>query len=335
MRLHPAIIIGAALASPSPALAQQTPSTRVVVAPALFEFHSAFWVNLHNYLYAAARVRRGYDAGRPAFAQVAADTARAQALNASQRRAWGDALDYYVGQLADRDVVFDQGMIDVQNRLVEAGSAQSLPPDGLDRELVGVLEAAAASYRDLWWSRHDEANRAWAGALLPLLEQHGDTMASRMTSAFRMPWPASPIRVDVTAYANWSGAYTTERPSHITVSSLDEMIRGGLDLETMFHEAMHTMEDSVVGALRRAGQRHGRPDAADAVHAMIFYTAGDAAKRVLGTTYVPYAERVGLWTRARNMAQYRDNLRANWQPFLDGRTSFEEAIDTIVRTMRQ
>src|SRR5581483_10741948 len=88
MRLHhlaaPASVAAAvvALAGLSPArdLAAQRP---VAVSPGLFEYHSAFWVNLHHFLYEQARARGGFDRGRAIVAQASADTAGIDALSAS------------------------------------------------------------------------------------------------------------------------------------------------------------------------------------------------------------------------------------------------------------
>jgi hypothetical protein len=42
-----------------------------------------------------------------------------------------------------------------------------------------------------------------------------------------------PIRVEVVAYAQWAGAYTTEDPPLIAISSLDEQHQGSDGLEQL------------------------------------------------------------------------------------------------------
>ena len=41
-----------------------------------------------------------------------------------------------------------------------------------------------------------------------------------MVKVFEAPWPGNPVRVDIVAYANWAGAYTTIEPTRPTISSL-------------------------------------------------------------------------------------------------------------------
>ena len=55
-------------------------------------------------------------------------------------------------------------------------------------------------------------------------------------------WPKDPIRVDVSEYANWAGAYTYTygwSRVHEIVSSADPADQGDAALEILFHEATH------------------------------------------------------------------------------------------------
>ena len=78
-----------------------------------------------------------------------------------------------------------------------------------------------------------------------LLALYGNGLATQESGAFREPWSSTPVRVDVTAYANWAGAYTTNGPSHITVSSEDPGNQDDQGLEILFHEVLHTIDDTL------------------------------------------------------------------------------------------
>jgi hypothetical protein len=312
-------------AAPQSSLA--TSPSRVAVAPGLFEFHSGFWINLHHFLYVQARARKRYpDSRRRAVAAAPSDTVGFGALPTEQRRGWESALAYYEHELAPRDALLDSLMPPIKNRLGELEDVPSLAGSGLDTALVAALEQAAPAYRALWWPRHDAANRAWIRSMLPLLDRYGTSIARGVSDAFRTPWQG-PLRVDVTAYANWAGAYTTEHPSRITISSLDPEGTGTLGLEGLFHESLHTMEDSIASALHAAGRARGKEVPYGVNHALIFYTAGEVTRRVVGT-HTPYAITTGLWERS--WPRYLPILRARWQPWLDGHTSFSDAIAAIV-----
>jgi hypothetical protein len=143
-----------------------------------------------------------------------------------------------------------------------------------------------------------------------------------------MPWPVRPVRVDVSAYTNWAGAYTSERPSHIMISSLAAGYRDTLGLEMLFHEALHTLEDSLGAARTTASEATGKRIPYDLVHALIFYTAGEVTRRAV-SGHVPYIESQGLVNRG-SMSRFFPILRRHWQPYLDGTTTFEAAVAAIV-----
>lgn len=294
----------------------------------LFAMQSNFWVNLHHFLYVTARARRGLDATRPAVTQALADTAGFGTLSAARQADWNSALDYYTRVVADRDILFDTSLVTVNVRLSRVTGLDSLGRAGLDVALTPVLERAAPVYREVWWTRHDSANRAWIAAVRPLLAQHGDSAAAWEARAFGVRWADAPVPVDVSAYANWAGAYTTEGPSHVTISSLDAEDRGTAAFETLFHEVLHTMDGALLEQFGAAAAAQGKRTLRDPTHPFIFYTAGEVTRRLF-PGHVPFAESGGLWARSRDLGAMRPLLQRHWQPWLDGQITLEEALHRI------
>ena len=294
-------------------------------SPALFAFHSNFWLNLHHFLYNTARARAGLDATRPVARIVAADTAGFSALPASAQNEWLAAVAYYDSTLARRDILFDSGMVTINNRLALLDSSPTVRGSGLDRPLIAILERAAPVYRRIWWSRHDAANHRWEAGMQQLLALYGDSLGAQESRAFHEPWSTAPVRVDVTAYANWAGAYTTTDPSHITVSSEDPGNQDDQGLEILFHEVLHTMDDTLASALAAAFRAEGKPLPRDPTHVFIFYTAGAVTQRMI-PGHVPYAVKNGLWARVADFTRALPVLQRSWQSYLDGKITFAEAI---------
>src|ERR1700730_9234134 len=81
--------------------------------PAIFEFHSGLWINLHQFLIHQA---------------AAAEAAPSDAPE------WRDALSYYRRVMAQQDVMSGAGKA-VNDSLAGAGSDAELRPDGLDPAL--------------------------------------------------------------------------------------------------------------------------------------------------------------------------------------------------------
>lgn len=281
-------------------------------SPALFDFHSGFWVNLDLALYQRAQPGATGD------------------IIADNDPDWKQALSFYRENIASRDLLFDDAMVSVKNTLEDQEHAQTLQSTkDLTPVWIGCLHGAARYYRISLWPKQDQANKRWIEQVRPLLDRYGDQLTKSLSSAYQSPWPKESIRVDVANYASWAGAYTTNGPTRITVSSVDQANQGDAALEVLFHEASH----GISGKLERAitaecKQQNVLLPRRDLWHAVLFYTTGEIVRRAL-PNYVPYASANGLWKRAWPM--YLDPLEQDWRPYLDGKISFSSAVSAIVK----
>jgi hypothetical protein len=273
----------------------------------IFEFHSGFWVNLHQFLYQQASAPKPEPSGSAA---------------------WQQALTYYRREMTPHNLLGDD-MASVNDRLSRAESAASLEGTSLDLKLRAALEGAAATYREVWWPQHNHENLAWIDAAKPLLAKYGAAMKQDIAAAFRTEWPADAIRTDVSHSAGPVGAYTTRTPTHITVSSADPGYRGPASLEMLFHEASHSLDDLVNQALSEELQAQDKLFRRRGFgHAVLFYTAGEIARRHLGE-YEPYGILHGMYDAG--WPESLSVLEQDWKPYLDGKTDFREAVRSLVR----
>ena len=274
-------------------------------APAIFEFHSGFWINLHQFL----------------IHQAAAPEAAP-----SDAPEWRDAVSYYRLTVAQQDVM--SGGKAGNNSVAGAGSDAELRPDGLDPELRAVLTKAAPVYRSRWWPEHNRANLAWIDAVRPLLSKYGASMCKDIAAAYKTPWPAAPIRVDVAAFAGPHGAYTTLEPTHITISSTDKSYQGDAALEMLYHESSHSLDETVRTALENERVERGMVFKRRGFsHAVLFYTAGEIARRYL-PGYQMYGVRNGMFVDG--WPESLPVLEKYWKPYLDGRTDLASAARAVV-----
>jgi hypothetical protein len=313
----------------------------------VFEFHSGFWTNLHHFLYQQARLKRPGDSA-PGKGSTAApsggEPVRTGSLTAEEQAAWSGAVEYYEKNLADKDLLFNGDLINYKNRLAELEtcadlSGRSAPgcDAGLPPEMARALETAAPVYRAHWWAEQDRANRAWIAAVSPLVRQMGGDLAQQLAEVYQARWPTGKIRVDVAAYANRSGAYTTLDPMDVTLSSTDPGNQGASGFEILFHEASHALAERVSDTIARECRERGKPIPRDLWHALLFYTTGEVVQRALKSSnaqagsYTPYAVREGLYTRG--WSGYLLLLERFWQPYLDGKTDFDAAIARMVSSL--
>ena len=304
-----------------------------------FSFHSHELYNLHHFLYQCAKTAARRDgervAGRPV---TVVELDAVDALEGDERYAWLAAVDYYRRELIALDLLFDRRMYALKQLLTGIEDADGEWPAGIEEEHVLALRAALPVYRARFWPAHDAANRGWIATAVDALERHEAELVERMTSAYGGSWPPPPVRVDLCAYANWAGAYTTGGPAHVTLSSTDADNGGHGALETLVHEASHTPE--MIGALRdalaAAYAARGAEPPDDLWHLFLFVTAGESVRRTLAGAgvegYVHYGERAGVYARGAWAGQF-PLLLEPWTAFLDGEINRATALARIAEAI--
>ena len=145
--------------------------------------------------------------------------------------------------------------------------------------------------------------------------------------------------------ANRSGAYTTLDPLRVTISSTDPRNQDSEALEVLFHEASHGIAEPVQQAIIRECRQREKAIPRDLWHALIFYTTGEVIRPVIAATnaeggadgperaggYTPYAIREGIYQRG--WEGYLKLLTQFWQPYLDGKSNFDDAIARMVSAL--
>jgi hypothetical protein len=262
-----------------------------------------FWLNLHHFLYVLGRAQNNeFDSKRAAVANAPVDAAR---LKPEHAEAWRNAVTAYANGPSKLDAIFSAALT---KKSLSLTGVNTRPDDA-------TLRAVESIYRTTWWPTHREANRQLRARLDDLTAKHGREILAFITKAYGMEWPPRGYTVHLCAYANWAGAYSTA-DGLLVVGSTTPWDRLN-DLEIVFHEAMHQWDDEMN---KRLGSNLS--------HALIFYTAGEAVRRI-DPTYTPFAESAGIWDRG--MKPFRALLDKHWKPYLEGKGTREEAI----RAMKQ
>jgi hypothetical protein len=366
------LFLALALLTPVGAMPQQSSSAYGPLP--VFEFHSGFWINLHHMLYYEARLRafppaapQKGSAGPQIKLKIMKDAAAA--LTPAERLVWDSSVEYYVANYVNKDLLFYNDLILLKNQLGDfedcdelSGTRKKTCDAGLPPQLTHILETAAPVYRAHLWAEQDRDNRRWVARVAPLVEEQGVGISQRLADIYQTKWPKAKIRVDVSAYANPTGAYTTLDPLRVTISSLDPRNQGDAAFEVLFHEASHGIAEPVQSAIIRECRQRNKAIPRDLWHALIFYTTGEVIRPLLTPadnaspdkqdlpqtedavkpninrppasrkeTYVPYAIREGLYERG--WKDYLQLLTRFWQPYLDNQSTFDDAIARMVSAL--
>ena len=284
---------------------------------ALFAFHSNPWLNLHHFARASAR-------GGPA----------PTGLSEEESRQWTAGVEFYKPYAA-RDVLRDEGMVDIKSALRGAEVKPSLDGIKIDAGLKATLERLMPIYRKHWWPEHDRGNRAWIAAVQPLLERHGTALSQALTRTYDTTWPNDPIPVDLSVTAGPTGAYTTGPPTHVTISSSEPSHQGLASLEMLFHEGSHSPVSDLFQRVRQAASDQKVSVPPQLWHGVLFYTAGELTARELkahGIAYTPYG-RQDLYTNLCG-AGCREKIAEYWTPRLDRKQSIADSLSRLVASFK-
>jgi hypothetical protein len=228
-----------------------------------------------------------------------------------------------------QDAVFDTELVATGQALARAGNATTLSGAGVTTQLTDILERAAPIYRKAWWEAHERANANRERQVEDLVRLHGPEVLMFVTHVYQEAWPSDGYPVQFVAWANWAGAFSTG-DRHLVVSSLDP---GGSDasgLETLFHESMHQWDRAIQRRINAAADRIQKRVTGPLSRAMIFYTAGEAVRRVI-PGHQPAADTFGIWRTG--MSNFKAALDAAWKPYLDGQGTLDEALTAVVKAI--
>ena len=324
----------------------------------VFEFHSGFWVNLHHFLYHEARARMAAKDQRDVAAKSSVPVLRQTpgstvSLSPPEQKLWDDAIAYYTVNYAMKDMQVNIDLILLKDQLGDfedcnelTGKKRLACDAGLPGKEGAVLESVAAIYRAHWWNDHNRANRRWVVGVAPLIREQGEGLSERLAEIYQSKWPKEKIRVEVCAFANSAGAYTTLDPLHVTIASTDPRNQGSEALGVLFYESSHGLAVAVQNAISRECRQRDKPIPRNLWHALVYYTTTEMLRPILqgstagtGTTssstgqkpkFASLPDELKDNLTQRGWEDYLHVLSMYWQPYLDGKVSFEDSIAHMI-----
>ncbi len=321
----------------------------------VFEFHSGFWVNLHQFLYYQARLRESTPEARASATKSVTPVLKQTpiSLTATEQKTWDEAISYYRSNYAGKDPQVNLDLILLKDQLGDfedcnelLGKKKRACDAGLPGNIGVILEAAAPIYKNHWWADQDRTNRRWVARVAPLVREQGVGISQRLAEIYQSTWPKDKIRVEVCEFAGSGGAFTTLDPLLVTISSSDARNQGTDALAVLFQEASHGIAFPVEDAIARESRQRDKPIPRDLWHALILFTTSEVLRPILSDQSVQAMPGVASGPlkmkpsstpldvsqkfQQRGWGDYLRLLDVYWQPYLDGRVTFEDAIAHLV-----
>jgi hypothetical protein len=312
------------------------PARTPVATTPHFAFYSDFDTNLNDALIAVGVARKFR---KPELFRSGAEVSCFDKLPPSARAGWEGAADYYT-KIISPSAFGDRQQYLLRVQLAGIDEEWKKPEDRQFVEIArGFRAAATPAYKECRWAAQDEKNRRWIEELKPRLAAHEQKIAPRLEQLYRKRWNGMPIPVDVVETVDWSGANSIlagPAGGHILISNLNEEPAA---LEVVFHEASHLLMghgDPLRQALDNAASAVNFRLPGDVWHVVLFYTTGEAVRRILddggkpGYTPMLYAlfDR-GVWVG------YRKALESSWRPYVDGERTLSEAAASLIEALRE
>lgn len=311
----------------------QAPERTPVATTPHFAFYSDFDANLNDALIAAGAARKG---GKPELFHSGGEMSCFDKLPPSARAAWDGAVNYY------REIISSTGSNDRQRYLLRvqlAGFDEELK-DAEARQFVEIARnfraAATPAYKACRWAVQDEKNRRWIEDLKPRLAAREQRIAPRLEELYRKRWSPLPVPVDVVETVDWSGANTILRSrgaGHLLISNSNP---GSSALEVVFHEASHILmghDAPLRQALESAAREVDFRMPGELWHVVLFYTTGEAVRRVLDDGGQPGYTPMLYEIFDRGWSGYRKPLETAWRPYVDGSRTLPEAAASLIKAL--
>ena len=281
------------------------------------EFHSAFLMNLHHFLYNLGV--------HPEQQEKISWTATP---SADEMAALRSAVSWYRDNYAKRDLLFDEQMTTIKTTLSVADARRDTSGLALPPQLAAALDSVAPMYARCIWAQQDASNQQWITEAKRLDERYGAEVQEGVARYLQAPFPLTPIRIDIVVETGKrQGAYTG---TQTVIPAGRPSYQGMASLEMLYHEISHIvstakLEDAIEARLKATQRKLDT----DLWHVVQFYTVGAVVKNALkGMEYEPYADKAGLYKGY--WSPLTPLVESEWRAYMDGKQGFEQAVVRMV-----
>lgn len=297
------------------------------VTTSRFEFYNNFWINQHHFLYKVAEwvVKDSLDA--PAEHQVFAEVKK------KDRQAINSCVAYYQSHLIDKNLLFNNKMHEIKRTLIHYGKEDQLPVGDIDTALVEILQAFRPIYSRYFWEKHSQRNLAVLNRNIDRIKRFENKVFGRLAELAQDQWVDGRFRIDLTYYANWAGAYTSNKPTHAVISTHQEEPEGSW-VETVFHESAHSLISSRRGTISEviaaAAEKLGKKPPRGLWHSIQFYFVGRTVQDLLQAQGVTYEQ---IMVRGEIFSRHYPALVKWMEPYLQGESTLQAAVEKLVEAL--
>ena len=298
-------------------------------------FYNDPWINLHHFLYQKAKGTQEAHLQEDGneLMDIGEDSIW-KSLTPSELVSLTLAVNHYQQEIVEKSL-FD--LVDIRLALQRQVGSQ-ISDTIRDVNYTRTMNDAFSVYRDRFWPVHNAHNTLVLAKHIALVRALEPTLMTRMETFAGLEWPEQALlRVDLTAYANYAGAYTVARPvANTVISTLDPEALGTAMLETIFHEPSHLLY-SRNSAFRSRIYHHSQELEMEFPrglwHAVQFYLCGRLVQNELsglGVEHKLTMDERAVFTEY-NTPQFRTVL----ERYYKGETDIETTVTNLLMALKE
>lgn len=293
-----------------------------------FDFYINKWLNQHHFLYRVAE-----DLAKDSSIQLG-NLPVFQTLTAADLATANEAVTYYQAHIIDKNLLFNSYLGTIKADLSQLPDQVAWEETTFKADLIAVWKAFGLIYEKHFWPNHKTRNEKIVVEYFDRIHSFEGRALSRLSQLAQAEWPAGKIRVDVSYYADWAGAYTSTQPLHIVISTASVGPEGDW-VETLFHEASHSLiggrKGKIAATIKEIAAESELVIPRQLWHAVLFYFAGSVIQDLLKEEGVDYKL---FMLRENVFGRYHEQLGTHMKPYLQGEVELKTALERLMRSLQ-
>lgn len=298
-----------------------------------FTFQSSKQLNAHLYLYNRALGCKFTKKPNDSLAYYSFKD-KYKDLNAKEVLELNAIMLYYRDSLTSKDLLFDNTMSEFSDYLSYEGSTKFKSKVKWQAEAFEILKKFQPYFNKLYWHGIDSTNKAWLNAYKDQIVKMETNVIPELERIYQTKLPSEKVRIDLTCYATWAGAYSFKNAfEHIIYSTASKANQGDLAAEVIFHEASHFLVDKLSNQIFLLAKDKDAKKLNNVWHNVLFYTTGYVVEKQYKAQwkkFEPYYVQMKFEEKFPDFRVTVDGCKLYWNDYMEGKIAFDEALKKMV-----
>ncbi|MEO6303761.1 MAG: hypothetical protein ABIP51_11385 [Bacteroidia bacterium] len=298
-----------------------------------FYFQSSKQLNAHLYLYNRALGCKFTKKPDDSLAYYSFKDKYAM-LNPKEILELNTIMIYYRDSLVSKDLLFDNTMSEFSDYLSDEGKTKIKLKLKWQSETLEALKKFQPYFTKLYWTGIDSSNRAWLNTYKDQITKMEINVLPELEKIYQTKLPGEKIRIDLTCYATFAGAYSFKNGfEHIIYSSVNKGNQGDLAAEVVFHEASHFLVDKLSEKIFLLAKDKPVKKGMNLWHNVLFYTTGyvlEKQYKLQWKKFEPYYVQMKFEDKFPDFKISVEGCKLYWNEYLEGKTTMDASLKKLV-----